>query len=645
MVRISLLLEIVTYLIALLGYAPLFPYLQAVPRYSLPAALVFALFAGRRGVRLTGLLPTVISILFFVYYAAQFSRDNIAVPAVNLLVALLAVRLLSERKVRHYLQIFALSLFSLAGSSLFTLDLNFLFYLLALLFLVAVALVILTFHGVDENLALPRKGVKSLLSFALLMPAGAVPLMCLFFLILPRTQYPLWNFLNVAGSGVAGFSEKVQPGAAASVGEVKKAAFRAECARLAPEQLYWRGAVLNLPAGNSWVREEPPPGEIGMLAKKGWVRQVIYPEPGRSRFLCALNVPLRLSGVRATQSGDFVFKAARFAGRRVKYEAVSLPGGDIRVKEPIDRSYYLRLPHPLSTRLAAAAGEITRGGRSDEEKLALLKGYFSAKKLSYATSGLPVSADPLGDFMFVTKRGNCEFFASSFALLLRLAGVPCRLVGGYFGGEYNELAGYYLVTENMAHVWVEVYLAGKGWVAFDPSTLAADFRKTREVKERGLAHRFSMLLDSCSYYWNIAVIAYDLEKQIQLAVRFDFRMKSISLPAHPERMLLFGGAALLLICLLVVTAKRGRLSREERIMREFLKIVEKRYHCGILPSTGLHELAALCREPLIDEFVEIYSRSVYRDRKLTDAEYRRLWDLLRSIRKIIGALSRQRLNN
>ncbi|HEX9024038.1 MAG TPA: transglutaminaseTgpA domain-containing protein [Geobacteraceae bacterium] len=631
MVRISLLLEIVTYLIALLGYAPLFPYLQAVPRYSLPAALVFALFAGRRGVRLTGLLPTVISILFFVYYAAQFSRDNIASPAVNLLVALLAVRLLSERKVRHYLQIFALSLFSLAGSSLFTVDLHFLFYLVTLLFLVAAALVILTFHGVDENLALPREGMKSLLSVAFLMPAGAIPLMCLFFMVLPRTQYPLWNFLNVAGSSVAGFSEKVQPGAAASVAEVRKAAFRAECARLAPEQLYWRGAVLNLPAGNSWVREEPPPGEIGMLAKRGWVRQVIYPEPGRSRFLCALNVPLRLSGVRAGQSGDFVFKAASLAGRRVKYEAVSLPGAVIGVKAPIDRGYYLRLPSPLSPRLAAVAEELARRGRSDEEKLALLKGYFAAQRLSYATSGLPVSADPLADFLLVTRRGNCEFFASSFALLLRMAGVPSRLVGGYFGGEYNELGGYYLVTEDMAHVWVEVYLAGKGWVTFDPSTLAVDFRKREEAKEAGLAHRLALFADSCSYYWNIAVITYDLEKQIQLAGRLDFRMKHLALPPHPERTLIYGGAALLFLICLVMAARRGRLSREERVVRRFLRIVGKRCNCAVLPSTGLHELAARCRDPLIDEFVEIYSRSVYGDRRLTDAEYRRLRDLLRRV--------------
>ncbi len=631
MVRISLLLEILTYIIALLGYAPLFPYLETVPRYSLPAALIFGVVAGRKGIRLSGPFPTIVSILFFVFYAARFSRDDIAGPAVNLLVVLLAVRFLSERKVRHYLQIFALSLFCLAGSSLFSLDLQFLAYLISLVFLVAAALVILTFHGVDENLALPGRGMKSLLSVAFLIPAGAMPLMCLFFAILPRTQYPLWNFLNVAGSRVAGFSEKVEPGAAASVGEIKRAAFRAECGRLAPEQLYWRGTVLNLPTGNSWMREEPPAHEIDIAANPGGLRQIIYPEPGKLRYLFALNVPLRVSGIRNVQAGDLVFKTPAFAGRRLKYEAVSLPGGVILVKGPIDRAFYLQLPERLPPRLAAAAGEIARRGKNDEEKLELLKRFFVSRELSYTTSGLPVSADPLDEFLFVKKRGNCEFFASSFALMLRMAGVPSRLAGGYFGGEYNELGGYYLVTEDMAHVWVEAYLAGKGWIMFDPSGLAANFRRTRGERAPDLAFRVRMFLDSCSYYWNMAVITYDLEKQIQLAVGLNLRMKQISIPAHPGKTLVPAGAALIILSLVIATLKWRRTSREEKILRRFLRILKRKYGMEVLPSTGLQELATGSGSPRVAEFVTIYCGAVYRDRKLSDAEYRLLRGILRDM--------------
>lgn len=631
MVRISALLDILTYCIALLGYAPLSPYLETVPRFILPAALAGGLFADRKGLRLRDPIPTIVSILFFVFYIARFSRENLVGPAVNLLIVLLAVRLISEKKTRHYLQIFALSLFSLAGSSLFTLDILFLVYLVLLLVLIAVALVILTFHAADSNLTISRGGMKTLLSVAFLMPAGALPLMCVFFIILPRTQYPLWNFLNVAGSTVAGFSEKVQPGAASSVGAVKTPVFRVGCRQLPKEQLYWRGVVLNKPVSNTWVREEVPAGESGyIVARAGAVHQTIYPESGRAGYLFALNVPIGVSGIRASMSGDLVLKTATATRRRVKYEAESVPGGAIGTRKGIDRGYYLRLPRPLSPAMAAVARDIAERGKNDSEKVELLKNFFRSRNIVYATSDLPVSTDPLDEFLFVKKRGNCEFFASTFAVLLRSAGVPARLVGGYYGGEYNQLGGYYLVTEDMAHVWVEAYLTGSGWMMIDPSALSANFL-TSETRDTGTGYRLRMYLDSCNYYWNVAVIAYDLEKQFQLVNNINFRMKRISFPVHPGRALLLGGCLLLSIFLVIRAVRVERVSREERILRRFLRLVKKKHAFSVLPATGLHELAALSNDPRIAQFVAIYGGAVYRDKKLTIDEYRLLRELLKTM--------------
>jgi hypothetical protein len=631
MVRISALLNLLTYCIALLGYAPLAPYLEAGPRFIFPAALIGGLFADRKGLRLAGPIPTIVSILFFVFYAARFSRENLVGPTVNLLILLLAVRLISEKKSRHYLQIFALSLFSLAGSSLFTLDILFLVYLILLLVLIAVALVFITFHATDSNLTFSWGGMKTLLSVAFLMPAGVLPLMCVFFIILPRTQYPLWNFLNMAGSTVSGFSEKVQPGAASSVGALKKnAAFRVSCRQLPKERLYWRGVVLNTLVSNTWVRGEVPAGEMGYIANAGTVPQTIYPEPGQSAYHFALNVPARFSGIRASLSGDFVLKSANIR-RRVKYEVESVPVDTIGARTGIDRGYYLRLPRPLSPRMSAMARDIALRGKNDSEKAELLKDLFRKSKITYATSGLPVSADPLDEFLFVKKRGNCEFFASSFAVLLRSAGVPTRLVGGYYGGEYNELGGYYLITDEMAHVWVEAYLAGKGWVMIDPSTLSADFQKALERRDGGLGFRLRMYLDSCNYYWNMAVIAYDLEKQLQLVNNINFRMKRISFPEHHGKVWLLAVVPLIFLLLVIAVARRRRVSREERLLRKFLRLVERKQAIAILPSTGLHELAASSNDPRIDQFVAIYGRAVYCDRKLTIEEYRMLRELLRAL--------------
>jgi transglutaminase-like putative cysteine protease len=631
MLRISVLLDILTYCIALLGYAPLAPFLEAVPQFVFPAALIGGLVADRKGFRLRDPIPTLISILFFVFYIAQANRQNLISPAINLLIVLLSVRLVSEKKTRHYLQIFALALFSLAGSTLFTLDLLFLVYLFLLLALIAVALVILTFHATDSNLTISREGMKTLLSVAFLMPAGSLPLICVFFLILPRTQYPLWNFLNVSESRATGFSEKVQPGVASSIGAAKSPAFRASCEKLPKEQLYWRGVVLNSLAGNTWVRGVLPAGESGSIDNGRAVRQIIYPEPGRSGYLFALNLPVRVSGIRASLTGDFVLKTATTLGKRLKYEVMSIPGYTIGMRKDIDRGYYMRLSGSLSPRLVAAAREIAKKGKNDAEKLDQLKEFYISRNIIYATTELPVSNDPLDEFLFVKKRGNCEFFASSFAVMLRLAGVPSRLVGGYYGGVYNELGGYYLITEDMAHVWVEAYLAGKGWVMFDPSTLSANFQKAGESTHEGLGFRLKMYLDSCDYFWNMAVITYDLEKQFQIVNKINLRIKRVSWPLHPAKTLLLLGGPFIFLILVVAAARRMRASREEKILRQFLRQAKRKYPIALLPSTGLHELASLSNDPLIKEFVTIYGRAVYSDRKLTIEEYRTLRELLRSL--------------
>jgi hypothetical protein len=455
--------------------------------------------------------------------------------------------------------------------------------------------------------------------------------MCIFFIILPRTQYPLWNFLNASGSTVAGFSEKVEPGLSPSVGEVRKPVFRVNCGKMAKEQLYWRGVVLNAIAARAWVIGKLPSGESGYVADTGAVRQTVYPEPGRSEYLFALNVPLRFSGVRGSLSGDFVLKGRSVTARRARYDVESLPGGVISTRGKIEREYYLRLPYPLSRRMAAVGMEIARDGKNDHEKVELLKGFYRTSGIKYATSGLPVSADPLDEFLFVKKRGNCEFFASSFALLLRAAGVPCRLVGGYFGGEYNELGGYYLVTEDMAHVWVEAHISGVGWVMIDPSTLSADFQGIGGNRQRGLAFRLRMYLDSFNYYWNIAVISYDLEKQFRLFNRANFQMKQLPMAFKAGKFLFWAGIALILPALVIVVARSRRVTREEKILRRFLRMLKGKYPFERLPSTGLHELAAHSGDPRVGKFVEIYGRAVYRDRKLTGEEYRVLKALLRGL--------------
>ncbi|HKJ77309.1 MAG TPA: transglutaminaseTgpA domain-containing protein, partial [Gammaproteobacteria bacterium] len=205
MVAIRAPLNLLTYAACVLGVTPLYAYLDRPVQLVAPLALVLGVFGERRGRHLLGRLPaTLLSFALFGLYALRISRDVLVEPVVNILVLLLAIRLLTAKSGRDYLQIFVLTIFALAGSSLLSLNLLFFPALVLLVLCVTVGLVLLTFYSTDPEMTLPRRRLRSLFGVALVLPVGSLLLMLVFFVILPRTQHPMWNFLN--------------PGAAASSG-------------------------------------------------------------------------------------------------------------------------------------------------------------------------------------------------------------------------------------------------------------------------------------------------------------------------------------------------------------------------------------------------------------------------------------------
>ncbi|HEY5974427.1 MAG TPA: DUF3488 domain-containing protein, partial [Geobacteraceae bacterium] len=412
MVRLKTVIAILASGAALLGFLPLAPHLELLPRLLVPLSTLVGIVADRRGLSLRGLLPTGVSLAATAYYLIQVNRTNLVGPAVNLLAVLLAVRLACEKTPRTYLQIFALAIFTLAGASLFDLNLAFLGYLLALLTMITFALVLLAFVSQEDEPVLPLLPFRQLSGVALLLPVGTLPLIVVFFFCLPRTQFPLWNFLNRAGGTSTGISDTVQPGQASAVTESTAAVFRAELPPQPVNLLYWRAVVLNGFAGSAWVRLPLPPGERPVTPGGSPVRQTIYPEPGKTPFLPTLNLPGQLSGTRATMAADLTFTTSLARTGRVRYEMVSFPSEIFKVNGPLDRIFYTRLPKTVPPRLSSIGLDIARQGRTDRDKLALAERFMLGQRLTYATSQLPVGPDALDDFLFSSKRGHCELFAS-----------------------------------------------------------------------------------------------------------------------------------------------------------------------------------------------------------------------------------------
>jgi hypothetical protein len=214
--------------------------------------------------------------------------------------------------------------------------------------------------------------------------------------------------------------------------------------------------------------------------------------------------------------------------------------------------------------------------------------------------------------------------------------VPCRLVGGFLGGEYNQLGGYYLVTDDKAHVWVEAYIEGSGWVRIDPSAFAANAGEVfAPPGSRSLKLRISMAVDSFNHAWNRSVITYDFEQQMNVARQVGSRLQGI----NPEKMLrslmpyCIGG---FLLVTLLFAARRTSLfrSREQRILQRFLKTVAREFGIPIEERrAGLFEIAVAADNSHVSDFVTMYAGAVYRDRKLTDEEYRQLRQILQILKR------------
>jgi transglutaminase-like putative cysteine protease len=637
MVAIRILTVTCTYIIGLSGILPLFPWLTTFPRVILAFGLVSGIWQDRRG--RWGMKPwmqNVAIVPVFLYYALQFSRANPVEPVVSVLAIMLAVRLSGEKTVRHSLQVCALSMFCLASSSLFDLSPLFLVYLGVLLFMVALALVLLTFQNQDHDMTVSMPDLKRILLSGLLMPVMAVPLLLIFFPIMPRTQLPLWHFLNQPATRTSGYSDTVEPGSQSSVAVSRTLAFRAEMPRLAEGRLYWRGTVFNRTDGNRWTRVRQIPSEQVEFTGQT-TRQVIYPEPSGIRTLIALDRPAVLSLQRVTRSPDGVFEYSKFGSGRLSYSADSHSSGITAQRNSINRPFYLQLPDQLPSRIKALAAEIVRSGTGDRSKVEFLENFFRNGGYRYSTSDLATGDRALELFLFDGKQGHCEFFASSFALLLRAAGVPCRLVGGYLGGEYNELGGYYLVSDDRAHVWVEAFIEGSGWVRIDPSSFAANAGELWTAPtSRTLMLRMSLLLDSFNYVWNRTVINYDFEQQMTIARNVGSRLQGIS----PSRIIrgfapyLAGG---LLVAGLLLAAGRASLfrSREQRILRTFQRTVEREFN--VIPGAGgvgLFELALTTDNSHVSDFVAIYAGAIYHDRRLTDDECVQLRRILRDMKGV-----------
>jgi transglutaminase-like putative cysteine protease len=361
--------------------------------------------------------------------------------------------------------------------------------------------------------------------------AHAAPAALLLFLLFPRVQGPMWGLPQDAQQAVTGLDDTMTPGSVADLAQSDALAFRAEFSGPIPppRQRYWRGPVLSEFDGRTWsagpvVLAHQGPNLHGGTA----IRYSVLLEPHQRQWLFALESPAQRPP-QANFSADGQLLSISPVRARLRYEMTSI--ADART-DPAEDSRLLRralrLPAGYNPKSRELADEWRRASASDGEILTRAVDFFRRSKLAYTLDPPPLGQDSVDEFLFSTRAGFCEHFASAFVFLMRSAGVPSRVVTGYLGGDPNPIDGILTVRQSDAHAWAEVFLAGRGWVRADPTAAAVPLRLesglARSVPAsgalpllmrpqlewlRGMRYNWEALV----HKWNVWVLGYNPERQ------------------------------------------------------------------------------------------------------------------------------------
>lgn len=214
---------------------------------------------------------------------------------------------------------------------------------------------------------------------------------------------------------------------------------------------------------------------------------------------------------------------------------------------------YLELPN-LPKRIYNLTFEITKSYEKPWDKLMAIKKYLEKYEYSLDIPPLPDNMDAVDDFLFVTKKGYCEQFASAFAVMARIIGIPSRFITGYSPGDLNPWTGMYEVKVKNAHAWVEVYLEPVGWIPIDPTPF------TPLVEERDKSLSVNLLSVLFASIGKVIESLFVLLYKITLEYRY----------------VVFVLTILFVIWFFQHTIHKIRLNQEDRIFRRVIKKLKRK---------------------------------------------------------------------
>jgi protein-glutamine gamma-glutamyltransferase len=486
---------------------------------------------------------TAVTLAYIGFYPIDyFFVSRAFIPAaIHLVFFVAVVKILTARTNRDYLFLKVIAFLELLAACIVSASFN--FFLFLLLFLV---LGVATFASSEIRQSRQRvqpstmqagAGVPARLTAVVLCVSLSILVITAgLFFFLPRTARAAFQHFASHRYHLVGFSNLVKLG---EIGEVKKENVLVMHVKMDhPEDrslaFKWRGAALSDFNGHAWFNR-PAPGQILQPGRGGLLRlDDEVPDDGQGRYISY-----------AVYLNDLAQDALFFAGtpqyiridslvvrrpfgnysaqfndsRTVAYQVYSrleMPSakGETRIAPlPVEaRNAYLQLPR-TDPRIRELAENIVGAEPSPARQAQLLENYL-VTHYGYTLELPPAEpADPLAFFLFHRKKGHCEYFASSMAVMLRMLQIPSRVVTGFQSGVYNPISGSQLIRTSDAHSWVEAWLPDRGWVTFDPTP------PDPQAQRLSAWTRLSFYADAVDVFWQDWVLNYNLDRQLQLASR------------------------------------------------------------------------------------------------------------------------------
>ncbi len=555
------------------------------------------------------------TIAVWAHYRTLLGRE----PGVALLVLFLGLKLMEMRARRDLFVVIFLCFFLLItaffhSQTLFTAALC----LVAVLALLA-AMLTMQFGHREQSIGTRFRSAATLL-------LQALPIAALFFVLFPRLDGPLWGAPDDMPGARTGLSDSMSPGGIADLSNSDEVAFRVQFDRARPpaKAMYWRGPVFGTFDGTAWRALAKPVAPLPLPSIEAEARDPInYQitlEPHQRTWLFALDAPVSVD--QMPQGAPMLRPDMQLVSRdriheRTRYRLESRLEYRFGLNEtPATLQNWLGLPagfNPKARQLGAAwQSQEDDPARIVQRALTL----FGEKPFRYTMRPALLGRDSVDEFLFKTREGFCEHYASAFTVLMRAAGVPARVVTGYQGGELNPVDGFWLVRQADAHAWAEVWLADRGWTRVDPTSAIAPERierGARSIRREGLSLDAPLItqlrfnLDALSNAWNQWVLSYDHTRQQRLLASLGLSMDDW----QPIIALLAAGLAVLIGGVALVTL-HPRLPRDP-VQRWYTEFCRRLAIAGIVRAPHETPLQLLARsEALLDEPHSAQARGIVR---------------------------------